>query len=239
MDGIVIIISIVIIIITANIMKNIYLKINNCLKNQLCNEDVLPKINSYGENISMCTVPFFIIMSTFVFDSMIKLKYNDPQSLQYKILSTGIVVVVLMIVLSSLYKLFYRKIFNKEYNISLVLINYLIGSIVILLFSLFYIGDLFLSLSWGVIIAGRFIWFDGTSFGDVYSDTKKNITSKELRIILISNVGIILIFLGIFKIYEIYQWNNILFIFGAILFGISFSSISIIRDEKRKNKKSY
>jgi hypothetical protein len=194
---------------------------------------MINKLINITKYISICSGPIIVVMGTFILDTMLKQIFNLPESNINKFLSTGIIIVLSMLILSIFFKLFHKKSFNENYNTSLVLINYLVGCMFAVMLSLIYIHDWSLALTWFVVLLGKFIWFDGISFTEMIDELKVQISPKKdlLRIFFV-DIIIVILFLGILKIYEMTERDYIFFMYTGIFWGMGYTGISLYLKEK-------
>ena len=227
-----IILNIFIVIIVALITGWLLYAIYKKIQKHPPKKEILKKHEGTYEKFLICAGTIIVVVGTFVLDSILKLIFKK-QIIISNVLSTGIFIIISMLLLGRTFEFFYKKIYGPDYNKSyknLILINYIVACIIVILLSFIYIKDCTLALTWIVILLGKFMWFDG-----IFIDIKIPLLKESIIMIFIDLLfsGILLLSLYVF---ENTYWNILLFVYAGIDFGMFAAGIIIVIREKKMKR---
>lgn len=184
--------------------------------------------------VLLSAFPLLTVMFTFVLDSLLKLFSQRFLPNMLDTLNTGIIIVSAMFLLSIFFKEFYKHTISEDYNPNLVLINYIIGCVLVIALSIFYINDINLAISWIVILLGKFIWFDGFSPSAVITELRNEKSLKKISLtIFFADIVITALFILIIKIYETTNNDYLFYIYSGLFFGMSFLDLKSILTKRK------
>lgn len=226
--------ALIIVFITFLLTTFLLLKYYGHIKKKKITEEDYLVLSNITKVVLLSAFPLLAVMFTFVLDSLLKMFSQRFLPNMLDTLNTGIIIVSAMFLLSIFFKEFYKHIISEDYNPNLVLINYIIGCLLVITLSIFYIKDINLAISWFVILLGKFIWFDGFSPSKMIDELKKEKSFIKISFtVIFADIVIIALFMIIIKIYETTKNDYLFYIYSGLFFGMSFSGFKIYFNEKK------